>query len=120
MPEVDGFEVLKWLNDNGYTGRFPNHSHHRRIRREQGKRADNALGADVLMSKESSPENVIYRVNVSFLKSRALESKKRVAVTIPVDFTAEGVTRTGTIINLSESGAFIHTIPGSPKGLSLR
>lgn len=23
MPEVDGFEVLKWLNDNGYTGRFP-------------------------------------------------------------------------------------------------
>lgn len=137
MPEVDGFEVLKWLNDNGYTGRFPVIVITGVYEESKVNARIMALGADVLMSKESSPENVIYRVNKLLFseKSSSGERKKRVAVTIPVDFTAEGVTRTGTIINLSESGAFIHTdtrlaegalieirlaLPGSKKVLQIK
>lgn len=111
MPEVDGFEVLTWLGDNGLKGAFPVIAITGVYEEGQVNERIMALGADVLMSKGSSPENVIYRVNKLLFtdKPGSGEKRKRAAVAIPVDFTVEGVTRTGTIINLSESGAFMHT-----------
>ncbi|MBI5885778.1 MAG: response regulator [Deltaproteobacteria bacterium] len=63
MPEMDGFGVLKWLKANGYAGRFP-------VLVATGAYEATAivndlreLGASGFMSKDSTPEQIIFRVN---------------------------------------------------------
>lgn len=63
MPEIDGFGVLEWMNENGYRGRFPvlvvsgvNEPGHVLERLK-------ALGASGLMTKSSKPEETIFRIN---------------------------------------------------------
>lgn len=63
MPDIDGFGVLEWINENGYKGRFPvlvvsgvsEPSHV--IERLK------ALGAAGLMTKSFTPEDTLSRVN---------------------------------------------------------
>jgi len=112
MPEVDGFGVLKWIRENGYGGRFPvlaitgvfdTSTIMDRLRSE---------GASGLMSKDFTPERIVFRVNRLLFpdKSEAgVSPRSRVPVSIPVDFTVGDVVQTGFLLNLSESGAYLHT-----------
>ena len=63
MPDIDGFGVLEWINENGYKGRFqvlvvtgmsePSHVLERL----------KSLGAAGLMTKAFKPEDTIFRIN---------------------------------------------------------
>jgi uncharacterized protein (TIGR02266 family) len=118
MPEVDGFGVLEWINDNGHRGRFPILALTGVYEASKVLKTLRGLGADGFMSKDMSPEQIIFRVN-KFLfpeKSAGRIEEKRVYVSIPVDFTVGDNTYTGFLLNASEGGAFLHTNVKIPKG----
>ncbi|MFQ5465341.1 MAG: response regulator [Thermodesulfobacteriota bacterium] len=118
MPHIDGFGVLEWLNENGYKGKFPvlvvtglyepGHVIERLKR----------LGATGLMTKAFTPEHTIFRFNQLLFPEKWAQGspRKRVPVSIPVDFTIDGFTRTGLLLNLSDTGAFLHTDVAYPVG----
>lgn len=63
MPDIDGFGVLEWINENGHRGRFPvlvvsgvSEPGHVLERLK-------ALGAAGLMTKSFNPEETIFRIN---------------------------------------------------------
>ena len=121
MPDIDGFGVLKWLNDNGYressryslTGVY-----------EPGNIVEKlkGLGASGLMTKGYTPEQIIFRVNRTLFPDKASKgiSRERVPVSIPVDFILGDRARTGFLLNLSETGAFLHTKADLLTGAMLR
>ncbi len=121
MPEIDGFAVLQWMNDNGLSGKPPV------LVTTGAYEAGNllvrlrSLGATGLLSKGFTPEQVIFRINrILFPEKVAKINKwKRVPVSIPVDFTDGGQTRTGFFLNLSETGAFLYTKAELTRGLRL-
>jgi len=112
MPEVDGFGVLQWINENGFRDRFPvlaitgvyePATVMDRIRRQ---------GASGLMSKDFSPEQVIFRVNRLLFQDKSekgAQPRTRVPVSIPVDFNVGEHVQTGFILNISETGVYLHT-----------
>lgn len=118
MPDVDGFAVLEWINEQGYRGKFPIlvvtdvYEQSDVIGRLQG------LGATGLMTKAFSPEQVLFRVNQMLFaeKWKYGKPRKRAPVTVPVDFTIDGFTRTGFLLNLSDTGGFLHTNVEYPVG----
>lgn len=122
MPEVDGFGVLKWINENGYRGRFPILAITGAY--EPMEVIDNlkTLGASGFMSKNLLPEQVIFRVNRLLFTDKAATGVKRerAPVSIPVDFTFRDTTYTGTIINISEGGVFLYTDVKLLKGAMLQ
>ncbi len=112
MPEIDGFGVLKWINENGLRGRFPilaitgvyEPSHVIRELKE--------LGAAGLMTKGYTPEQIIFRINTALFPDKAAKGagpRERVPVSAPVDFTLGDMKRTGFLLNISETGTFLHT-----------
>ena len=111
MPDIEGFTVLQWIQDNGLNGKPPV------LVTTGAYEAGNlfvrlrSLGATGLLSKGLTPEQVVFRINrVLFPEKTAKINKwKRVPVSIPVDFTAGCVTRTGFFLNISETGAFLYT-----------
>ncbi|MBI5467962.1 MAG: response regulator [Deltaproteobacteria bacterium] len=111
MPDIDGFGVLKWLNENGYRGRFPvlvitgvYEPVHVMVQLRE-------LGATGLMTKGSTPEQIIFRVNRILFPDKIQHGspRERVPVSLPVDFILGDAVRTGFLLNLSDSGAFLHT-----------
>lgn len=111
MPDIDGFGVLKWLNENGYRGRFPvlvitgvYEPVHVMVQLRE-------LGATGLMTKGSTPEQIIFRVNRILFPDKIQHGspRERVPVSLPVDFILGDTVRTGFLLNLSDSGAFLHT-----------
>lgn len=117
-PDIDGLGVLQWMNAGGLsrkppvlatTGAYETADITLRLR---------SLGATGLLSKGFTPEQIIFRVNrVLFPENTAKINKwKRVPVSIPVDFTDGGRTRTGFFLNLSETGAFLYTNAELRKG----
>lgn len=111
MPDIDGFGVLKWLNENGYRGRFPvlvitgvYEPVHVMVQLRE-------LGATGLMTKGSTPEQIIFRVNRILFPDKIQHGspRERVPVSLPVDFVLGDTVRTGFLLNLSDSGAFLHT-----------
>ncbi len=70
------------------------------------------LGAAGLMTKGYSPEQIIFRVNAALFPEKASKGagpRERVPVSVPVDFTLGDAKRTGFLLNISETGAFLHT-----------
>ncbi|MBI5234935.1 MAG: response regulator [Deltaproteobacteria bacterium] len=137
MPEIDGFGVLRWLKENGYAGRFPvlvvtsvyEPGHVMETLRN--------LGATGLMTKGFTPEQIIFRVNRILFpgKTTNRSPKVRVPVSMPVDFTIGDKTLTGFVLNISETGIFLHTradiltgavmhikftLPGTPRLFDLK
>lgn len=112
MPEIDGFGVLKWIEENGLKGKFPILAITGVY--EPGHVMENlkALGATGLMTKGSTPEQIIFRINRIIFPDKAVKGtnpRDRVPVSLPVDFTIGNNTLTGFLLNISESGAYLHT-----------
>ena len=126
MPEVDGFTVLSWLRDRGYLGRFPVLAVTGVYESAEVLQKLKAAGADGLMTKGFSPEQVLYRVH-QLLFSGSCSQKKvtdRVPISVPVDFTVGDRTYTGFLLNISPTGLFLHTpeelLPGTLLTLRFR
>src|SRR3989338_2655372 len=103
MPEVDGFGVLKWINEAGLKGRF-------NVLAVTGAYETTAvidelkgLGANGFMSKGLTPEQIIFRVNRLLYTDKAEKGGKRerIPASIPADFTLGEETYTGMILNIS-------------------
>lgn len=111
MPDIDGFGVLKWIKENGFDGKFPVLAVTGVYETGEVMERVKGLGASGLMTKGFTPEQIIFRVNRILYPEKETEGhlRIRVPVSIPVDFTVGDVTRTGFILNISETGAFIHT-----------
>ncbi len=125
MPDIDGFGVLQWISGNGHTGKFP-------ILAVTGvyepvevmERLKN-MGASGLVTKGFTPEQIIFRVNRLLFPDKAQTDGRdltdRVPISVPVDFTVGDLTRTGFLLNISETGTFLHTkaelLPGTLVGL---
>lgn len=119
MPDIDGFEVLKRLEDDGFKDKFP-------VLVITGvyEPADvmdrlKKLGAQGLVSKGFTPEQIIFRVNKLLFAKKGEKGtpRKRVPVSVPVDFKIGENFQTGYLLNISESGVFLHTkaelLPGA-------
>lgn len=111
MPDIDGFGVLQWISDEGLKGAFP-------ILiitgvYEPGDIMDRlrGLGASGLMTKGLTPEQIIFRVNRLLFPDKTAQGqpRMRVPVSVPVDFTLGDLTMTGFLLNVSETGVFLHT-----------
>ncbi|HBG45801.1 MAG TPA: hypothetical protein DDW94_02320 [Deltaproteobacteria bacterium] len=111
MPDIDGFGVLNWISENGLQGRFP-------VLiitgvYEPGEVMDKlkALGASGLMTKGLTPEQIVFRVNRLLFPEKVAQGQPRirVPVSIAADFILGDITRTGFLLNLSDTGAFLNT-----------
>ncbi|MBI5826412.1 MAG: response regulator [Deltaproteobacteria bacterium] len=111
MPDIDGFGVLKWMKENGYEGKFPVLAITGVYELSQVTENLKGLGAAGLMTKGFTPEQIIFRVNRALFPDKIQQGapRERVPVSVPVDFSIGELTRTGFLLNVSESGAFLHT-----------
>jgi uncharacterized protein (TIGR02266 family) len=111
MPDMDGFEVLGWIKENGYKKKFP-------VLvvtgvydplEVMGKLRD--MGVARLISKAYTPEHINFMVNNVLYSDLAAAGQKRarVPVSIPVDFTVGDRSYSGFILNISDNGVFLHT-----------
>lgn len=65
---------------------------------------------DCIRRERLYPEVLAFKVNRAlFIKEVAVDSRKRVPVSITAVFTIEGKSSMGILMNLSEGGAFLHT-----------
>lgn len=69
------------------------------------------LGAvDCIERERALPEALAFKLNRAlFLNEEPVDSRKRVPVSITAVFTVDGKTSTGILLNMSESGVFLHT-----------
>lgn len=63
MPDIDGFGVLEWINENGYRGKFPVLVVTGVSEPSHVLEKLKALGATGLMTKDFNPEDTLFRVN---------------------------------------------------------
>jgi CheY-like chemotaxis protein len=109
MPYIDGYEVLEWMRDNSLAGRFP-------VLAVTGvydpthilKRLKN-LGAVDLITKALSSKQVVHKANRLLFPEIEPRGKPRIPISIPVNFTLESTALKGNLLNLNESGLFLHT-----------
>ncbi len=118
MPNIDGFGVLKWLNENGYRGKFPVLAVTGVYEPTQVIERIKELGATGLITKGFTPEQIIYRVNRLLFPEKTRERiEPRIPISLPVDFSVGDKTYTGYLLNISASGLFLHTrvalLPGT-------
>ncbi len=111
MPKMDGFEVLEWIEENGYRNKFPilvitGVYDPLEIMEKLRK-----MGVARLISKAYTPEHIIFMVNNVLYRDLAAAGKKRVRVpvSIPVDFKVGERQFGGCILNLNDNGLFLKT-----------
>lgn len=111
MPEIDGFGVLKWMNENGLNKKFPVLAVTGIYEASDVIEKLKKLGATGLMTKAFTPEQIVYRVNSALFPDKNARAwpRDRVPVSAPVDFTMAGAQNTGFLLNISETGVFLHT-----------
>ncbi|HLC18930.1 MAG TPA: response regulator [Thermodesulfobacteriota bacterium] len=111
MPDMDGFEVLKWINDNGHRDSFPVLVVTGVYEPTEVMDRLKELGAAGLMSKAFTPEHTIFMVNRTLFSEKASHGvhRIRVPVSIPMDFHVGENRHTGFLLNISENGVFLHT-----------
>ncbi len=118
MPHIDGFQVLQWVMDNSKSNKFPILAITGAYEPSQILDKLKALGASGLMNKAYSPEQITFRINnLLFPDKTAQRQEPRVPITIPVDFKVGNTIATGFLLNISETGMFLHTqndlLPGT-------
>ncbi len=111
MPDMDGFEVLEWMAENGYREKFPVLIVTGVYDPMEVMDKLRGLGVARLISKAYTPEHIIFMVNNVLYRDLAASGKKRtrVPVSIPVDFKIGERSLTGFILNISDNGVFLHT-----------
>ncbi len=111
MPEIDGFGVLKWMREKGHLGKFPVLAITGVYESSEVLEKVRSAGADGLMTKGFSPEQVLYRVHqLLFPENTAQRATDRVPLSVPADFTVGERTFTGFLLNISPNGLFLHTL----------
>jgi len=110
MPEMDGFEVLEWLGENGYRDKFPVLVVTGVYDPMEVMTRLKAMGVARLISKAYSPEHLTFIINNVLYRDLAAAGQKRVRVpvSIPVDFKIGDKSLTGFILNISDNGVFLH------------
>ncbi|MEK7313032.1 MAG: response regulator [Deltaproteobacteria bacterium] len=122
MPEVDGFGVLEWINNNGFKGKFPVLAVTGVYDVSEIFDRLKDMGASGLMTKGFTPEQVVFWVNkLLFPQTAAERGEDRIPISIPVDFKVGNIDYTGFLLNLSANGLFLHTrielLPGAMTAL---
>ena len=122
MPDTDGFGVLKWIDENGYRGKFPVLVITGAYEPVEVMDRLRNCGASGLMSKGYTPEQIVFRVNRVLFPDKAASGKprERVPVSIAVDYSVGEEHQTGYLLNVSETGAFLHTKYELPPGAVIR
>ena len=112
MPGADGFEVLDWMEDNNYlgavevmvvTGAYETEDVTERLRKQ---------GVTLLLSKEVSPEELVYSVNRLLYAEEAHDyAPARVPLSAEAEYRVEGEVeaRSGWVLNVNESGLYLKT-----------
>ncbi len=110
MPNMDGFGVLEWIKNNGLSGKFHILSITGVYETAQVIDRLKELGAEGLMTKAFTPEEIVFRVNkILFPYKAARRGNPRIPISLPVDFSIGEVSSTGYLLNISETGLFLHT-----------
>lgn len=122
MPNIDGFGVLKWISENGFKGNLPVLAVTGVYEPGYVMEELRYLGASGLITKGFTPEQIVFRINRLLYadKPDAASPRERVPVSVPVDFTLREATSTGFLLNISETGAFLHTKEDVLTGAHLR
>ena len=110
-PLVDGFSILEWIKGHDRVGKPPvlTVTGLDDVSKILGK--TRSLEATGLITKEITPEHFIYRVNRILYGHK--DSQKvclRIPADIPVTFSSIRGTFEGSILNVSETGAYIHSV----------
>lgn len=109
MADVDGYAVLEWIRENtpvdslavlAVTGVYDLTHILNRL---------NKIGAIQLITTALSPGQVVHKVNRLLFPEQVMRIKPRVPISVPVDFTSGSETLSGNILNINESGLFLHT-----------
>jgi CheY-like chemotaxis protein len=109
MPDVDGYEVLGWMRDNSLADSIPVLAITGVYDPTHILKRLKALGAVELITKALSSEQVVHKVNRLLFPEIEPRGKPRVPISIPVDFTLASTALKGNLLNLNESGLFLHT-----------
>ncbi len=110
-PLINGFSILEWIKGNDRVGKPPvltvtNTSDVSKILEKT-----RILKATGLITKEITPEHFIYRVNrILYGDKDSPKVSLRVPTDIPVTFSSVRGTFEGSILNVSETGAYIHSV----------
>lgn len=113
MPELDGFAVVDWLNENTEYVKFPIIAISGTYDVETIKTRLKGKNIAVVISKDMSPDHIIFHINEAVFEKDSTERESpRVPTTIPADFQYAGKHGTGFLLSLSSAGTFIHAREG--------
>jgi uncharacterized protein (TIGR02266 family) len=108
MPDIDGFQVLEWMKENSYSGRF-------QVLVVTGAYKPDAviarlkpLGINGFITKDFTPEQIIHCINRIMPPDESRE-EPRFPISMPVYYTVEESGFVGFMLNISASGLFLHT-----------
>ncbi|MBI5561266.1 MAG: PilZ domain-containing protein [Deltaproteobacteria bacterium] len=109
-PGVKGYEVLHWINENGYHEKFPVMAITGVCEPTLVVEKLKSMGVRGMISRSLTPEQILQRVNGLLLSDKAAPAvpRIRVPVTIPVEFTFDRAAHHGTILNISEGGTCLY------------
>ncbi len=111
LPDIDGYGVLQWMGEHDYVSKFPILAVTGAYEASGVIESLKDLGVSGFISKSLAAEQVILQVNKLLFSEKVAKGfyRERVSVSIPADFSIGSFGSTGTIINISESGAFLYT-----------
>ncbi len=114
---INGYKILEWLNGGlvvkppilTITGAYDIFHNLEYLKQ---------LGVNGVLKKESSPEQIIFRVNRLLFSGKISDREEpRVPISIPLDFSVGGKSHTSFLLNISASGLFLYTkealLPGT-------
>lgn len=122
MPNIDGFGVLKWIEENGYKGKFPILIISSIYEPLHAMKNLKNLVATGFMQKDLPPEHILFNISkilASNEKTAEWSGKGRVPVYLPVTFSIKNTKYSGSLINISESGAFLYANTELSKGTKI-
>ncbi len=109
MPHIDGFGVLEELQKKGLIGKFPILAVTGVYEPGDVLKRVKALGADGLLTKGFSPEQVLHRIHQLVFPDDDMREEERAPISIPADFTVGDVSHSGFLLNINGMGLFLHT-----------
>ncbi len=111
MPNVDGFRVLDWINQNDMRGAFPVLFIAGESDAEDVKpRALDELGVEGILTRDVTPGEAVFLVSRFLYGPGNVEKREdRVCLNAPAIFTVGDHTYDGTLMNISSGGIYLVT-----------